>query len=104
MSVEIDPALRPEGWRPKGGSRVRILPETKAAPDDPESPPGVWEVWSDGPEQGTRWVQPIDGDAKAWSVVQLAGRREKPHGWPCISVPSRRLFPAALVQRGLPGC
>jgi len=101
--VSIDIALRPEGWAPKAGSRVVILPEAKAAADAPPPPPGVWWVVDRAPESGCWWLMPDDGEARVWTVVQRAGRAEMPAGWPAQQVSSRRLFPAALVQRALPG-
>lgn len=100
----IDPALRPEGWAPKAGSRVVILPATGAAADEPPPPSGVWVVIDRAPEPTCWWVMPQDGDAKVWATVARAGRADMPAGWPGQQVTSRRLFPAALVQRALPGC
>jgi hypothetical protein len=102
----IDPALRPEGWSPKPGSRVVVLPETKAAADVPPPPPGVWVVIDRAPEATAWWVQPADGESRAWAVASMAGRPRQawPTGWPCQAIGSRRLFPAALVQKVLPGC
>lgn len=102
--MTIDPGLRPEGWAPKAGSRVVILAEAKAAADAPPPPPGVWWVVDRSPDATCWWLMPDDGEAKVWSTVQRAGRAEMPAGWPALSMTSRRLFPAALVQRALPGC
>jgi hypothetical protein len=63
----IDPALRPEGWAPKPGSRVVILPATQAAADEPPPPPGIWHVIDRAPEATCWWVMPDDGDAKVWA-------------------------------------
>lgn len=99
----IDPALRPTDWQPKPGSRVVILPETKAAADAPAPPPGVWVVIDRSPEPSHWWVMPHDGESRVWATVGVAGRRrdEWPAGWPGQQVNSRRLYPAGLVTRAL---
>jgi hypothetical protein len=102
----LDVALRPEGWAPKPGSRVVLLPATNPAPDAPPPPPGVWVVIDRAPEPRCWWLMPHDGESKAWSVASMGGRARDqwPAGWPGIAVSSLRLFPAALVQKALPGC
>lgn len=103
----IDPALRPEGWAPKPGSRVVLLARKGAPPDEAPPPPGVWVVIDRAPEgTGYWWVMPHDGEAKTWAVVARAGRAKgsMPAGWPGQQFPSTRLFPAGLVQAALPGC
>lgn len=96
-------ALRPEGWAPKPGSQVVILPLAKPAADDPPPPPGVWVVIDRAPEATSWWVMPHDGHARAWSVASIGGRtrEQRPAGWPGLPLPSRRLFPAALAQETL---
>jgi hypothetical protein len=56
-----------DGWRPKPGSRVRLRPRPKAAPDEPAPPVGVWSVVDRGPAHLSWWVQPIDLEARAWA-------------------------------------
>jgi len=96
-------ALRPEGWAPKRGGRVVILPATNTAPDDPPPPPGVWVVIDRAPEPRCWWLMPHDGESKVWAVTARAGRQSMPEGWPGQQVSSLRLFPADLLQRSLPG-
>lgn len=106
MTATIDAALRPEGWVPKPGSRVIVLARQGAPADEPPPPPGIWVVIDRAPEARCWWLMPHDGEAKVWTVVAMAGRaREQwPAGWPGQQIPSTRLFPAALVQKALPGC
>ena len=104
MTAPLDIGLRPDGWAPKAGSRVVLLPAAQAAPDDPPPPPGVWVVIDRAPEPRCWWVQPDDGESRVWAVVAREGRKAMPAGWPAQQVSSLRMFPAALVQKALPGC
>lgn len=100
--MTADRRLLPEGWKPKPGGRVRILPRTGAAADEPSPPPGVWWVVDRAPEPTHWWVMPDDGEAKVWAAVQRARRADMPVGWPAQSVPARRLTPARTAVRGGP--
>lgn len=102
--MTIDPKLRPEGWAPRYGSSVVLLPETNPAADAAEPPPGRWTVLDRAPEATQWWIWPADGEAKAWAVASMGGRRRDqwPTGWPGQTWPARRMFPAHLVQRSLP--
>lgn len=95
-----DRRLVPEGWAPRPGAHVRILPDPKAAPDVPPPPPGVWWVVDRAPEPTHWWVMPKDAEAKAWAVVDLDRRSAMPVGWPAQAVPSRHLTPARTAVRG----
>jgi len=94
--------LLPEGWAPRPGGHVRILPDAKAAADAPPPPPGIWWVVDRAPDATHWWVMPHDGEAKVWATAMRAGRREMPVGWPAQSVPSRRLTPARTAVRAEP--
>lgn len=61
--------------------------------------PGTWSVWSEGPESGTWWLQPVDDVATATGLLlEDASSRGAPvvlrtwHG--SIAVRSRDIRPA----------
>lgn len=78
--------LVPEGWKPKPGARVRVLPSK----DVPHPPSGVWRVIDRGPSTNGWWLMPVDQAAKDWAAH-----------WPnaitqgCIEIAGRLLAPPA---------
>jgi hypothetical protein len=76
----MTPVLRPEGWTPRPGSRVRILPDPKAAADEPLPPAGVWYVIDRAPEPTHWWLWAHDDEAKAWTAASPSNA-----GWPAAS-------------------
>ena len=59
--------MKSDRWKPERGSRVRILPPTKAAKDEPAPPCGVWYVIERGPQPLTWWVKAVSLDAQLWA-------------------------------------
>jgi hypothetical protein len=90
--------LVPDGWAPRPGGHVRLLPDPKAAPDVPPPPPGVWWVVDRAPEATHWWVYPWDAEAKVWAGLTEVNRRIARS----LSMPSRLLTPARTAVRGLP--
>lgn len=99
--MSYDRRLLPEGWAPRPGGHVRVLPDPKAAPDAPAPPDGVWWVVDRAPDPQHWWVMPKDEEAKTWTVLQRAGRSKDvlPVGWPAQSISARRLMPASTAVR-----
>jgi hypothetical protein len=89
----MTPVLRPEGWTPRPGSRVRILPDPKAAADEPLPPAGVWYVIDRAPEPTHWWLWAHDDEAKAWTAASPSNARLAR----CLSLPSRRLVPTSVA-------
>lgn len=87
--------LIPEGWAPRPGARVRILPNPKAAPDEPPPPAGVWWVIDRAPGATEWWVLPHDDTARAWS----SARPPHPTFGRALALGYRRLTPASTAMR-----
>lgn len=91
-----DRRLLPEGWKPRPGAHVRLLPNPKAAPDEPPPPVGVWWVVDRAPFPRCWWVQPYDDEAWAWANASEVNRRATRS----MALPYTRLTPAATARRG----
>jgi hypothetical protein len=89
----VSTVLRPEGWAPRPGARVRILPDPKAAPDVPPPPAGVWYVVDRAPESTHWWLWPSDPEAKAWASASPSNAVLSKN----LSMPSRRLLPTSVA-------
>jgi hypothetical protein len=94
VTATDDRRLLPEGWAPRPGARVRILPDPKAADDVP--PPGVWYVVDRAPEVGHWWVWTSDHESREWAAASEYNHRLSRS----LSYPSRRLTPAQTAVRG----
>lgn len=76
--------LIPDGWKPRPGSRVTVLPSK----DVPSPPTGLWRVLDRGPSPSGWWLMPADDKAREWAAH-----------WPnamtqaCIDIAGRLLVP-----------
>ncbi len=82
--------LVPEGWAPRIGSRVTILPHR----DDPVPAPGVWRVIDRAPEASSWWLTPVDDKARDWAAAHPARVVSR-----CLSIAGRRLVPPGHKPR-----
>ncbi len=76
--------LVPEGWKPKPGARVAVLPSKEV----PSPPAGLWRVLDRGPSATGWWLMPADDKARDWAAK-----------WPnavtqgCVEAPGCLLVP-----------
>lgn len=84
--------LVPEGWAPRRGSAVCVLPHR----DEPVPPAGVWRIIDRSPtEPGPYWwAQPHDDEARRW-----AARHGSRIVQGCLDVKGLRLVPPGHVPR-----
>lgn len=85
--------LVPEGWAPRIGSTVAILPHR----DDPVPAPGAWRVVDRAPEPSHWWITPVDDLARSWADAHPQRVTSR-----CLAMPSRRLVPPGHRPRPKP--
>jgi hypothetical protein len=84
--------LVPQGWAPRRGSIVEILPHR----DEPVPPSGVWRIIERAPDEpGPHWwAQPHDEAARSW-----AARHPRRIVQGCLVVKGLRLVPPGHAPR-----